>query len=210
MKKYFLYLICFLLSACSGNFVQVNLVPSNITRAPEALNMELKIIEVTIADESAQTGKVQLNTDFPAIWRDAIQIAVDQAGLFKDDVTNKATISTLITKFEFNPIGFSNTCDVEATYTLLDRKTGQTIFEKHITTTASDNVFGTMIGVERSIKLWNKATQENISKFVDALKEAHIEISVGSYLEKFCLLPRCLLNIADFEKPIYYLGGTSS
>jgi len=208
MKKYFLYLICLLLSACliqvkvvapnqigipsAISIKQVSLVPSDITRAPKAFDMELKTTAVIIANEAAQTGKVMMDSTVPSLWRDSIQTVVEQAGLFKDDAAKKVTISTLITKFESN----NNTCDAEATYTLVDRRTGQTIFEKHITTTASDNVDGTSDAEERFIKLWNKAAQENIAKFVDAL----VAISLSSSGESSMpVAGEMLVSIAEFK-----------
>lgn len=170
MKNAVALSLCLLLTACASTPTQVNLVPQGISRSVKApLDMQVKTISVIIADPSAQSGKVMLDATFPPVWRDAIQTSLDQAGLFNDDGSRNVTIFTKIKRFEFNPTGFSNTVDVDAVYTVVDRKTGETLFEKQVVTTASNSASKTFNASVRVINLWNQATQENISQFVEAL-----------------------------------------
>jgi hypothetical protein len=166
-----LVVLCALLGACAANPTQVNLVPANVTRSQQPFDMELKTVTVVIADKPSNTGKVMMSATFPPLWRDSLQTSVDKAGLFKDDAAKKVTISTLVTRFEFNDVGFSNTVDVDATYSVVDRSNGNTIFEKSISTTGSNNAGKTVNARERLINLWNQVTQENISIFISALEE---------------------------------------
>lgn len=159
-----------LLSSCAVKPTQVNLVPTGTIRASVPFDMELKTVAVVIAEQSAQTGKVMVDATFPPLWKDAIQTAVDEAGLFKDDSSKKVTISALIKKFEFNPTGFSNTCDTEVSYKVIDRSNGKEIFLKNIVTTSSNSAKNTWNANERLINLWNTTTQESIRKFVESLK----------------------------------------
>jgi hypothetical protein len=171
MRLLALVAVCALLGACAGRPTQVNLVPPTVTRSQQPLDLELKTVTVVIADIPSQTGKVMINATCPPLGRDSIQTSVDKAGLFKDDAAKKVTISTLITRFEFNGVGFSNTVDVDATYSVIDRSNGNKIFEKSVSTTASNNAGKTFNASERLINLWNQATQENISIFISALQE---------------------------------------
>jgi hypothetical protein len=159
------------LAACASQPTQVNVVPSGIVRVPHPLDLELRTVNVIIADKASQTGKVMMSATFPPLWRDAIQVSVDQAGLFKDDASRKVTITATIKQFEFNATGFSNTVNVEATYVMTDRSTGQQLFDRSITTTASSSVSKEYQARARLINLWNETTQDNIAKFVAALAE---------------------------------------
>jgi hypothetical protein len=171
MRLLALVVFCALLCACAANPTQVNLVPPNVTRSQQPFDLELKTVTVVIADKPSQTGKVMMSATFPPLWRDSLQTSVDRAGLFKDEAAKKVTISTLITRFEFNANGFSNKVDVDATYSVVDRSNGNKIFEKNVSTTASSDVGKTFNARERLINLWNQVTQENISIFISALQE---------------------------------------
>lgn len=171
MKNALAILLCLLLAGCVSTPTQVNLVPQGISRTVKPpLDMQVKAISVIIADPSSQSGKVMLDATFPPIWRDAIQTSLDQAGLFSDDGSLNVTIFTKIKRFEFNPTGFSNTVDVDAIYSVVDRKSGAVLFEKQIATKATNSASKTFNAQERLINLWNAATQENIAKFVQALQ----------------------------------------
>lgn len=75
-----------------------------------------------------------------------------------------------IKRFEYNPNGFTNTVDVDAVYSVVDRKSGDVVFEKEIVTSATNTASKTFNAQVRVINLWNQATQENITKFVQALE----------------------------------------
>lgn len=166
-----------LLSGCAVTPTQVNLVPSGITRAPESLDMELKTITVVIAEQRAQTGKVMIDATFPPLWKESIQTSVDQAGLFKDEAKQKVTISALIKKFEYNPDGFSNTCDTDVNYKVIDRSNGNVLFEKNVVTTDSKSAKEIWHAAVRVITLWNSTAQQSIRQFVDALKQYKMDLS---------------------------------
>jgi len=167
--------LCALLAGCASEVVQVNLVPTGITRSSASFDMEVKSVTVVIADKANQTGEVRMNATFPPLWRDALQNAIDQAGLFKDDSPRKITVAAVIKKWKFNPTGFSNTTDVEADYSVIDRSNGQRLFEKDITNSASATAGDTWNAQARLIKLWNKAAQDNISAFVQALQASKLQ-----------------------------------
>lgn len=172
MKKVVPLVLCMLLSACASKPTQVNLVPTGIVRSvAPPLDMEVKTIAVVIADAPSQTGKVMVDATFPPLWKEAIQTSIDQAGLFKDDAATNVTIFATIKRFEFNPTGFSNKVDVNATYRIVDRSTGKELFNEDIVTSASSNAGETYNASVRLINLWNTATQENISKFIAAVKK---------------------------------------
>jgi hypothetical protein len=168
-----------LLAACAARPTQVNVVPTGIVRVSHPLDLELKTVNVIIADQASQSGKVMMSATFPPLWRDAIQVSVDQAGLFKDDASRKVTITATIKQFEYNPTGFSNTVNVEATYVMTDRSNGQTLFDRTISTTASSSVSKEYMARARLINLWNETTQDNIAKFIAALSE-YAAARVGS------------------------------
>jgi hypothetical protein len=159
------------LAACASQPTQVNVVPSGIVRVNHPFDLELKTVNAIIADKASQTGKVMMSATFPPLWRDAIQVSVDQAGLFKDDASRKVTITVTIKQFEYNPTGFSNTVTVEASYLMTDRSTGQVLFDRTISNTASSSVSKEYQARARLINLWNETTQDNIAKFVAALAE---------------------------------------
>jgi hypothetical protein len=169
-----LTIVCVLLAGCQTTPMQVNLVPTGITRSASPFDMEVKSVTAVIADPSKQTGEVRMNATFPPLWRDAVQNAIDEAGLFKDDSTKKVTIAVLIKKFKYNPTGFSQTVAIDADYSIIDRSDGQKLFEKDITNSASANAGDTWNAQERVIRLWNKATQENITSFVQAVASSNL------------------------------------
>ncbi|WNH53854.1 hypothetical protein [Stenotrophomonas oahuensis] len=171
MKNLVAPLLCLLLAGCVSTPTQVNLVPTGITRTVRPpMDMQVKLVSVIIADPATQTGKVMLDATFPPVWRDAIQTSLDQAGLFSDDGSRNVTVYAKIRRFEFNPTGFSNTVDVDAVYSVVDRKSGDVVFEKEIVTSATNSASKTFNAQVRVINLWNQATQENIAKFVQALE----------------------------------------
>lgn len=175
MKWHLIFAFCLLISGCAEQVTQVRLVPSGIQRVAEPFDMELKTVTMIIAEPPEQTGNVRMRPDFCNTWRDALQTVVDQAGVFRDDASRKVTIAGVIKKFDFNSAGFSNKCDVEVAYKVIDRSNGQSLFTKTITSGSSKNVGETFNARMRIIDIWNEATQENIRAFVDALKESNIK-----------------------------------
>ena len=170
-----LFALAVFLGGCATPVTQVNFVPAGITRASAPVDMELKTVTVVIAEPAVQTGQVRINATIPPLWKDAIQTAVDEAGLFKDDASRKVTISALIRKFNFNPMGFSNSCDVEVVYSVVDRSNGKIIFSRDITTTSSSNAGENWVAAVRLVNLWNRCAQESIRQFIEALKQSGLK-----------------------------------
>lgn len=175
MKQLAVVFSALLLSACATTkFESVNLNPAEIVRAKRSHDLELKNIAVVIAAEPTRTGQVMVQADYLALWKDSLQHSIDKAGLFKDDVERKVNIEAQIKKFEFNPTGFSNKVDVEVTYRVLSRATGEAIFEVTTVSSASGSAKETWDANQRLIKLWNLTTQESISRFIVALGDAKL------------------------------------
>ena len=138
------------------------------------LDAELKLVSVVIADQSYQTGNVKINATIPLLWRDALQTAVEQAGVFKDDSARKVSILATIKKFDSNSVGFANKAEVEAEYILINRSDGKELFKKDIITSADRGIGEEWKARARLINVWNMATQENIRQFLTALQQVVI------------------------------------
>ncbi len=160
------------LCACADIPPQLNLTPTAGLRASKSFPVELKAVTVT-ADPSVKVQQIMADATLILLWKDSIQTTVDQAGLFTDDAPRKVNIVTTVKKYAFNTFGFSNTANVVAHYSVVERSTGNELFQTDIDTSASCSIsehpnYGAN---GRIIKAVNDATQDNVRQFVTAIEQ---------------------------------------
>lgn len=174
MRKILLAVAAFVLAGCASSPTVLNLAPANVARAPVPFDLEVKAVTVVAASPSEQTGEVKMDPAYGNLWRDALQASLDSSGLFKDDSPRKITVRVLVRRFQFNPSGLTNTVDVDADYSLIDRSSGQQLYFSKIPTSATMSASDEWVARQRMIKIFNKATQDSITAFIDGLRTAKI------------------------------------
>ena len=133
---------------------------------------ELKSLTVNVASASEMTGKVIPSIDrTPAMWKSALEEALNNMIIFQDDAAKKVNLTVKITEFDPPPGGVDMTTKVAARYEIIDRSNGDIIFSQLIATTGTVAFSENILGVARIIESTNIAVRENIKQFLQALEE---------------------------------------
>lgn len=174
--RYFLicFLLFFALSGCAAmpppNFSVPNVGPSQ-----HKLNAELKSITVVIARPDEKTGELPVSVGvFVPLWKSALEDALNRMAIFKDDARKKVSLAVKILKFDPPSFGADMTTTAGARYELLDREDGSVIYTSDIETDGVCPFDYAFVGATRAVESWNRAVQNNISKFLMQLETVDI------------------------------------
>ena len=167
-------LIVCLLSLTACNPPQpLNFSVQNVQASPGIVDADLKGVTVTPAAPNERTGDLP-----PAVagvtttWKTATEEALGRAAIFNDDSRRHVNLEVKVLKFSAPPIGVTFPTNTEARYTLIDRANGGVIFSQVIAargTTPGDFAF---VGAIRARESVNRAAQNNIAAFIDALERS--------------------------------------
>lgn len=158
------------LSGCAP-LPPLNFSVPNVGISSKKIDAEMKSMTVTIARPDEKTGDLARGIEVlvPQLWQTALVEALNKMTIFQDDAAKKVNISVKILKMEPPAAGFAMTTETAARYEITDRRTGDIIFTQDIAssgTTPADYAFVGVVRVRESI---NRAVQNNISLFLQAL-----------------------------------------
>jgi len=94
--------------------------------------------------------------------------------IFQDDASRKVNVSVKILKLEVPGAGFSMTTTTAARYEIMDRKTGDLIFSQDVSSSGVTPADYAFMGVARARESINRAVQNNITQFLQALETVDV------------------------------------
>jgi hypothetical protein len=164
------------LSSC-GTVPPLNFSVPSVGVSKRKLDAELKSMTVTIARPDERTGNLPVGMEqlVPQIWQTSLTEALNKMAIFQDDAAMKVNLSVKILKMNIPPAGISFTTDTAARYEIADRKTGDVIFTQDISSSGTTPADYAFLGVARARESVNRAVQNNITQFLQALETVDIK-----------------------------------
>ena len=134
---------------------------------PEGLRQNVAIKDVTGGQE---TNPMWISQVSSSEFERALESSLQGANLLQPNrQSGRFTIAAYLAKLEQPFIGIDMTVTATVTYTLVERATGKTSWEKTVTTPYTAKFSDALLGVER-LKLANEgAVRSNISQLIDEL-----------------------------------------
>lgn len=167
-------LFILVLSGCGATHVPLNFSVPNVGISQRKIDAEMKSLIVTVARPDEKTGEINMNPTVPSLWQNSLLDAFNRMTIFQDDGSKKVNVSVKILSFNPPSTGFSMTTTTSARYEITDRKTGDLIYTQDISssgTTPADYAFNAAV---RQIESANRAVQNNITQFLQALETVDI------------------------------------
>ncbi len=155
----------------------LNFSVQNVQSSPTSLDADLRGITVTPGAPNERTGDLP-----PAVaavtntWKEATQEALARAAIFNDESRRHVNLEVKILKFYAPGMGITFPTDTDASYTLVDRRTGSVIFTKVISAQGTTPMEFAFVGAIRARESINRSVQNNIAAFMDALERSPIAL----------------------------------
>jgi hypothetical protein len=159
-----------LLTGCSA--APLNFTPSNVARSAHRLDAALISTNVTVASKEEQTGKMNTagaEADVASLWKSTLDDALVRIALFRDDSPRKLSLIVKILELDIQSLGYK--AATTATYELVDRNTGQTVYSTKIQTNGGASDY---VGVNRARKSGSRSVQANIEEFLRQIETAQL------------------------------------
>lgn len=164
-----------LLNGCTT--APLNFSPTNIEFSTDNLDGDLRSVNVSIASEKEKTGDLevglfgnQYESSFRTTFKDALEEALTASGLFDPASNTKVSVFAKVLKFDSPPMGVNFTTDMEVQYKVQNLSTGQIVFLKNISSVGEVDGTYAFLGATRFTEARNRTVQNNISNFINELK----------------------------------------
>lgn len=155
----------------------LNFSVPNVGYSTHKLDAELRSMTVTIARPDEATGKLPagMETTVPQLWQTSLQESLNKMAIFKDDAHEKVNLSVKVLKLDPPSFGAAMTTEVEARYELQNRENGDIIYSQTIASTGTVSATYAFVGVVRMRESINRAVQNNVSQFLQALETVNLD-----------------------------------
>lgn len=164
-----------LLSGCVAP-PPLNFSVPNVGVAGKKIDAELKSITVTLARPDEQKGDIQIGMEsVTPIWKSALEESLNRMAIFRDDSPQKVSLSVKVLAIDVPSFGASFTTKTIARYEIINRETGGIIYTQDISSSGTVPATYTFVGAVRARESINRAVQNNISQFLQALGTIDIE-----------------------------------
>jgi len=100
---------------------------------------------------------------------------VDRVSVFNDDSSQKVNIFVKITELDIAGGGVTMTSKARATYQIVNRKSGKVVYERDVASIGSVPGTYAFSGATRIKESINRAVQENIRVFLEAISITKID-----------------------------------
>ena len=169
--------IVIILTGCGPALPPLNFSVPNVGLSQKKIDAEMRSMTVTIARPDEKTGSLPagMETIVPQLWQTALTEALNKMAIFQDDASRKVNVSVKILKLEPPSAGASMTTDTAARYEIMDRKTGDIIYTQDISSSGTTPFDYAFMGVTRARESVNRAVQNNITQFLQALESVDVK-----------------------------------
>jgi hypothetical protein len=150
----------------------MNFSVPNVGVTQKKIDAELKSMTVTIARPEEKTGDLPAGMEqvVPQLWQTALTEALNKMAVFQDDASRKVNLSVKILKLEIPSFAAGMTTKTAARYEIMDRKSGDLIYAQDIPSVGEVPWDYAFEGVTRMRESVNRAVQNNITQFLQALE----------------------------------------
>ena len=142
---------------------------------PTVTRQDVELVSVTVGYVPKTKGmKIETNHLVPPSWQSALEDAINRSLVFGDDKERKVSISVRIDHFDLPAAGFTMTSNCGAVYEILDRSSGDLIFDVRIFSSGSVPTDYAFVGVVRAAESINRCARNNISEFLTKVGESSL------------------------------------
>lgn len=154
----------------------VNFSVPDVGVSTKKIDAEVKAITVTLARPDEKKGDMPLGIEsITNFWKESLQESLDRMAIFKDDSKNKVSIQVKILAFDIPSFGFEMSSKSIARYEIIDRNTGGIIYTQEFSSKGIVPVGHAFMGVTRARESINRAAQNNIKQFLQAIETIDID-----------------------------------
>lgn len=170
-----LFFVLFL-TGCAQQPPPLNFSVPNVGPTSSKLDAEVRSLTVTLARPDEATGEIEMDSAIiVGPWKEALLEALNRMAIFRDNADKKVSISVKVLKFDAPSFGAEMTTSSAARYEIIDRATGGIIFTQDIEADGVVPADYAFLGLTRGRESINRAVQNNISKFLQALETADLD-----------------------------------
>lgn len=174
MKKIFAIIFALALTGCAAP-PPLNFSVPDVGVSQSKIDAEVKTITVTLARPDEAKGSMPMGMEgITNFWKESLQEAIDRMAIFKDESKNKLSVQVKILAFETPGFGASMTSKSIARYELIERSTGSIVLTQDIAAEGIVPFDHAFLGVTRARESINRAAQNNIKLFLQALESVDI------------------------------------
>jgi hypothetical protein len=166
-----LLLAALVLSGCAAN-PPLNFTVPNVGVSQAKLDAEMKSLTVTLARPDEKKGDMPAwaEAEVPTLWKSALTDALNHMTIFTDGAMRKVNLSVKELAIDVPSFGASFTTKTIARYELIDRANGDIIYTQDIAASGTVPAGYAFAGVIRARESVNRAVQNNITQFLQALE----------------------------------------
>ena len=169
------FLVAVLASGCAAP-PPLNFSVPDVGVSTKKIDAEVKAITVTLARPDEKKGDMPVGIEgITNFWKESLQESLDRMAIFKDESKNKVSIQVKILAFDIPAFGLEMTSKSIARYEIIDRATGGIIYTQEIASTGVVPMSHAFVGMVRARESINRAAQNNIKQFLQAVETVDIE-----------------------------------
>lgn len=175
LRLIWLGLVALLLSGCQ-TLPPLNFSVPNVGVSQKKIDAELKSMTVTLARPDEQKGDIVAGMEPVAqLWQTSLTEALNRMAIFKDDASKKVSLQVKILGVEVPAAGASFETTAHARYEIIDRSNGSIIYTQEFSSKGFVSMGYAFLGVVRARESVNRAVQNNITMFLQALETVNID-----------------------------------
>ncbi|MFJ2336924.1 UDP-N-acetylglucosamine acyltransferase [Pseudomonas protegens] len=154
----------------------LNFSVQGLQMSTNKIDADLRSMSVSFAGPNEARGEIPSNgEEVPRFWESALREGVDRISVFNDDSSQKVNIFVKITELDIAGGGVTMTSKARATYQIVNRKSGKIVYERDVASIGSVPGTYAFSGATRIKESINRAVQENIRVFLEAISVAKID-----------------------------------
>lgn len=163
------------LGGCATN-PPMNFSVPNVGVSQTKLDAELRSLTVSLARPDEKKGDMPAwaEAQVPSLWQTALMDALNHMTIFRDDASRKVNLSVKVLALDVPSMGASFTTKTIARYEMIDRATGDIIYTQDIASSGTVPMGYAFVGVVRARESVNRAVQNNITQFLQALETVDV------------------------------------
>jgi len=174
MKKLLAVLFALVLTGCQAP-PPLNFSVPDVGVSSKKIDAEVKAITVTLARPDEAKGDMPMGIEgITGFWKESLQEALDRMAIFKDEAKNKVSIQVKVLAFNLPSFGAGMTSKSIARYEIIDRATGSIVYTQDIASEGVVPFDHAFMGVTRARESVNRAAQNNIKLFLQALETVDV------------------------------------
>lgn len=163
-------------AGCATPPPPLNFSVPDVGVSSKKIDAEVKAITVTLARPDEKKGDMPAGIEgITNFWKEALQESLDRMAIFKDESKNKVSVQVKILAFDIPSFGLEMTSKSIARYEIIDRSTGGIVYTQEIASTGVVPMNHAFVGMVRARESINRAAQNNIKQFLQAVETVDIE-----------------------------------